>query len=501
VDSSSKNLNAIIYIVLVALMVPACASGTNATPPAAPTIGNSPTPSVMPSSTLTPTATGTPTLTSTPTITPTPTSTSIAGGAGLVVANCKLVGWRIIAFDLANNEYVIVHDLVQTPELWETDRMIRHSPTRDRVIWDRKSYRNVEIGLQFGEDSILRFSSESSQYYISNADFSGEDIPYNGDLPILWLPNDVMLFYEKDSSESYLTELGYTVHPIKLYIGSLEGDNKLLLAKYKRADWVDGALSPDGRYYAFIAFRDDPDDDWDLGYVAVLDIETQILKDYPFYSFGKISWAPDSSGFTLSGRIIDTEQQRYWGGLFVFDLDERHFSLLREKSFAEWSPDGEWLAGYDSSEAKTVFLMRGDGTDFRLVDLPRESVRWGVDEIQWLPDGSGFFIVSVARYGPEVRHLLFYDIGVEESSVLYEFPDGGFIADQRMYLSPDGRWLILRSFAQDLRFTHIQAIRTFWHVCNFQGCTPFSPPSASECSNLEWVGSNSEEFMSNPFAQ
>ena len=184
--------------------------------------------------------------------------------------------------------------------------------------------------------------------------------------------------------------------------------------------------------------------------------------------------------------------------MYQFDVQTHEITLVREKATAVWSPDGEWLAGFDHSKAKTPFLMRPDGSDFQVLNIPSSWMKWGVQEYRWFPDSSALYIISRPQTSPEEYYLLFYDLQTDEAELVHEFYDKRFFSGDRMYPSPDGKWILIRTRNQ--RGGSL-AILTSWEICSQDGCTSFAPPDIDRCNDIEWAGPYPQGVVINPYTK
>lgn len=122
-----------------------------------------------------------------------------------------------------------------------------------------------------------------------------------------------------------------------------------------------GSWSPDSRKFAFIVFKDGDNA------VAVLDVESRDVENViPFKNVGNLkdlAFSPDGSKIVMAGTSGGVSD------LYIYDFQEDTLEQLTDDRYAEiqpdWSPDGETIA---------FATDRGKGTDFEKLVFERMNI-------------------------------------------------------------------------------------------------------------------------------
>ena len=322
-------------------------------------------------------------------------------------------------------------------------------------------------------------SPHSQNRPISHPSISRIRSSFPDEVPVFWLPGDMGLF------EEWRPEDEYGPGQYLLSLGDLDGQNKQTIGIYYSPRIAEGALSPDGRYFLFEVGRGDSSDMNNLSFPFLLiDLQRRTWKEISTPNFGDFSWNPESTQFVYIGKISDPERNVYWGGLFLYDLLSNETTLLRERSFGVWSPNGEWMAVYDySQEEDQLYLMRPDGADPRPIPLPPPWPNRIIHEMHWIPDGSGLYLRAQRQDRPQKQVILYVDLMSMQVTSIFEFTNDASPFWPRMKLSPDAHWFLLESFYQ-----YSIGYLSNWYLCNQQDCSLFSPPGSDHCNKVDWMG-------------
>jgi hypothetical protein len=144
----------------------------------------------------------------------------------------------------------------------------------------------------------------------------------------------------------------------------------------------------------------------------VLDLVTETITRLPTLSQQEVkairirSWSPDGKRFAIEMRKDGRDL------VGVSDLSTSNVQILGEGSQPTWSPNGEWIAYYDTSK-RNCMLVHPDGTAGKIIRRAGRSPfgfqRWfGWGGPVWSPDG---------------KHLLLSEIKGEQAGVVVVLVD------------------------------------------------------------------------------
>jgi dipeptidyl aminopeptidase/acylaminoacyl peptidase len=148
------------------------------------------------------------------------------------------------------------------------------------------------------------------------------------------------------------------------------------------------------------------------------------------------SWSADGSRIAFVSNLSGSPQ--IWTVAASGGFPERVTALDDPVGFAEWSPDGEWLAfslAPGGGMNEQIYLVRPNGTGLRrLTDGGKENNRLG----GWTHDGRALMVGSNRRDGAAIDAYL-YDLAAGDLRLVSQNRGTGGFVD----VSRDGRWAIL----------------------------------------------------------
>jgi len=148
------------------------------------------------------------------------------------------------------------------------------------------------------------------------------------------------------------------------------------------------------------------------------------------------SWSADGSRIAFVSNLSGTPQ--IWTVAASGGFPERVTALDDPVGFAEWSPDGGWLAfslAPGGGMNEQIYLVRPDGTGLRrLTDGGKENNRLG----GWTHDGRALMVGSNRRDGAAIDAYL-YDLAAGDLRLVSQNRGTGVFVD----VSRDGRWALL----------------------------------------------------------
>ena len=169
-----------------------------------------------------------------------------------------------------------------------------------------------------------------------------------------------------------------------------------------------GSWSPDSRRLAFITFaRGD-------NFLSIVDVEsrdTEHIKVPGLEAILNVAWSPDGQTIALAGQTTGVSD------LFLYNLQSKEVRRLTADKFADmqpaWSPDGRTIAFVTDRGASTV-LQQLQFADHRLATIDVASGR--VTEIaafpetkhinpQWAPDGRSLYFIANPEGVPDIYRV------------------------------------------------------------------------------------------------
>ena len=106
----------------------------------------------------------------------------------------------------------------------------------------------------------------------------------------------------------------------------------------------------------------------------------------------------------------------------------------------DWGPTpdtaDQLLYSVTTDDEIIMFRRKGESTPEKLMSLSKEKYQF-VNDLQWLPDGSGF-LFSAAELAYGYANILRYDLASRQTTAVTSFDDT-FVKD--LSISPDGRWI------------------------------------------------------------
>ena len=169
-----------------------------------------------------------------------------------------------------------------------------------------------------------------------------------------------------------------------------------------------GAWAPDNRRLAFVTFSKGDN------FLSIVDIETRDTKHIRvpgLESISNLAWSPDGATIALAGQTTGVSD------LFLFDVASGQVRRLTNDKWADlqpsWSPDGKSLVFISDRGAESV-LEQLRFTEMRLatIDVSTRQVRLldafrGALHInpQWAPDGASIYFIANPEGIPDVYRL------------------------------------------------------------------------------------------------
>ncbi|HEX9162850.1 MAG TPA: BamA/TamA family outer membrane protein [Thermoanaerobaculia bacterium] len=172
-----------------------------------------------------------------------------------------------------------------------------------------------------------------------------------------------------------------------------------------------GAWSPDGKQLAFITFEKGDN------YLGIINVDSQRIKNIRvpgLDAINNVAWSPDGHTIAISGQITGVSD------LFLYDMDSNTVRQLTNDKFADlqpaFSPDGKTIAfvsdrGAAGSIEQLSYSQMGISTinidDGVIRNLPLFTNTKHINP-QWGPDGSLYFIANPEGI-PDIYRYKFTD--------------------------------------------------------------------------------------------
>ncbi|MEO8380852.1 MAG: BamA/TamA family outer membrane protein [Acidobacteriota bacterium] len=171
-----------------------------------------------------------------------------------------------------------------------------------------------------------------------------------------------------------------------------------------------GAWSPDNRKLAFITFSKGDN------YLSFVDVETRALEHVKvpnLEAINNVAWSPDGKTVAISGQTTGVSD------LFLYDLDSKQVRRLTADKYADlqpaFSPDGKSLV-FATDRGVSTILEQLQFTPMRLavIDLGTGSIHEvnafpGAKHInpQWAPDGRSIYFIANPEGIPDIYRITY----------------------------------------------------------------------------------------------
>ena len=176
-----------------------------------------------------------------------------------------------------------------------------------------------------------------------------------------------------------------------------------------------GAWSPDNRHLAFVTFSKGDN------YLSIVDVESKDIDHHKvpgLEAITSVAWSPDGHTVAIAGQTTGVSD------LFLFNVDSKEVRRLTSDKFADlqpaWSPDGKTLA-FVTDRGPATILEQLRFTEMRLatIDVASGQIRLidgfrGAKHInpQWSPDGRSINFIANPEGIPDV-----YRVNVADGSL------------------------------------------------------------------------------------
>jgi Tol biopolymer transport system component len=182
-----------------------------------------------------------------------------------------------------------------------------------------------------------------------------------------------------------------------------------------------GAWSPDSRHLAFITFsRGD-------NYLSTIDVESRNVEHIRvpgLEAIMNVAWSPDGRTIALAGQSTGVSD------LFLYELESKQVRRLTSDRYADlqpvWSPDGRTIAFVTDRGADTLLeQLRFSQMRLATIDVSTGQVREveafrGSKHInpQWAPDGRSIYFIANPEGIPDLYRVGFPDGGLSRVTTL-----------------------------------------------------------------------------------
>ncbi|PYQ31850.1 MAG: peptidase S9 [Acidobacteria bacterium] len=176
-----------------------------------------------------------------------------------------------------------------------------------------------------------------------------------------------------------------------------------------------GAWSPDSRHLAFITFSKGDN------YLSTVDVDSRHIEHQKvpgLEAINNVAWSPDGRRIAISGQTTGVSD------LFVYDLDSKQVTRLTSDEYADlqpaWSPDGRTIAFVtDRGEGSVPEQLRFADMRLATIDVDTKQIHLiegfkGARHInpQYAPDGRSIYFIGNPEGIPDI-----YRVNVADGSI------------------------------------------------------------------------------------
>jgi len=169
-----------------------------------------------------------------------------------------------------------------------------------------------------------------------------------------------------------------------------------------------GAWSPDSKHLAFITFAKGDN------FLSIVDVENSHIdhiKVPGLEAINNVAWSPDGKQIAIAGQTTGVSD------LFIYDIDSKDVKRLTNDKFADlqpaWSPDGRTLAFVtDRGDATVVEQLRFSDMRLATIDVSTGQIRLinGFKNArhinpQYAPDGRSIYFIGNPEGIPDVYRV------------------------------------------------------------------------------------------------